>query len=104
MILHLTFQITTINQRDYCLQERRSGKMKGMKDEQQSGLPQNPGSGPEGSKGTGSRDIPPVLMLALLTDIKSLWDGEGFGSDDAIPEPLHARLDAAIQMLSTGRA
>lgn len=28
-----------------------------MKDEQQSGLPNNPGSGPEGSKGTGSRDV-----------------------------------------------
>lgn len=29
-----------------------------MKDKQQSGLPQNPGSNPEGSKGTGSRDVP----------------------------------------------
>jgi hypothetical protein len=39
------------------------------------------------------------VVLGVLEDIKALWDAEGFGSDEAISEPLYARLQAAIQIL-----
>ena len=34
----------------------------------------------------------------LLDDIKTIWDREGFGSDESESEPLYARLVAAIQV------
>lgn len=44
--------------------------MESMKDEQQTGFPGNPGSSPEGSQGTGSRDVrwdPTALNVDLET-------------------------------------
>lgn len=35
----------------------------------------------------------------VMKDIKGLWDAEGFGSDDAVSEPLYNRLGAAIEQL-----
>lgn len=41
------------------------------------------------------------LVSWVLEDIKALWDAEGFGSDEAVSEPLYARLTAAIQLLQS---
>lgn len=40
------------------------------------------------------------LGLDILQDIKALWDVEGFGSDDAVSEPLYARLSKAVEYMS----
>jgi len=38
-------------------------------------------------------------VLTLLWDIKQVWDREGFGSDDAVSEPLKTRLESAIAQM-----
>lgn len=39
-------------------------------------------------------------VLNLLVDINDRWDREGFGTDDAVGEPLKKRLEEAIKQLS----
>lgn len=43
--------------------------------------------------------VDPSAILRLLVDIKVLWDEHGLGDDDAVSEPLHNRLNAAIKEL-----
>jgi hypothetical protein len=38
------------------------------------------------------------LVGWVLEDIKAIWDDAGFGEDEAVSEPLYARLEAAIRL------
>jgi hypothetical protein len=41
-----------------------------------------------------------TATLALLIDMKALWDQEGFGTDPQRSEPLYNRLNAAIEEIA----
>jgi len=43
-------------------------------------------------------------MLALLVDIKALWDEAGLGENHAVSEELYGRLKRAIRELSVTEA